>query len=296
MTLVERDLTVAGVATRLLAGGDAQRPPVLFLHGGVHGASPFCGGAHLWGDVLERFAGDRHVLALDLPGSGGSALPDAAAPLFDRIATHVPAVIQALALGPCHLVGHDLGGLVALACALDAPALLASVTVVASAWAAPVGDGVENPVLAHPPQPLWSRASQAWALERLSYAHHHVDVSLLDACVAAAAGAPHRAAVAAMADGGFERRFAPNAGRTRGRVFAACREEGVVTPVQLVWGRQDPLTTPAHGLTLFKAIAARQREAQFDVINRAGSLVFREQPIAFHAAVAAFQDGLVGKV
>jgi pimeloyl-ACP methyl ester carboxylesterase len=69
-----------------------------------------------------------------------------------------------------------------------------------------------------------------------------------------------------------------------------------VTPVQLVWGRQDPLTTPAHGLTLFKAIAARQREAQFDVINRAGSLVFREQPIAFHAAVAAFQDGLVGKV
>jgi 2-hydroxy-6-oxonona-2,4-dienedioate hydrolase len=294
MTVVERCLTVAGVATRLLVGGDAQRPPVLFLHGGVPSASPFCGGAHLWGDVLERFARDRHVLALDLPGSGGSALPVGTAPLFERIASHVPSVIAALALGPCHLVGHDIGGLAALACALDAPALVASVTVVASSWAAPAGDGVDNPILAYPPQPPWSRASQAWALERLSYAHQHIDAALLGDCVAAAAGAPHRAAVAAMAECGFERGFVPSAGRARGRVFAACRAGGIATPVQLVWGKQDPLTTPDHGLTLFKAIASRQPEAQFDLINRAGSFVVREQKVAFHAVVAAFQDGLAG--
>jgi hypothetical protein len=43
---------------------------------------------------------------------------------------------------------------------------------------------------------------------------------------------------------------------------------------------------------LYDAIAAKQTATQFHVINRAGSLVFREQQAAFHHVVASFGRGV----
>ena len=290
MTPVQK--TVAGVATRYLLDGPEDAPRVAFLHGGVPGVTPYCSGAHVWGASLAPFLRERRVLVLDLPGSGGTGLPGRNAPTIDAMVRHLASLIDELAVRPCQLVGHDVGALVALTLAIERSELVQSVAIIASAAAAPTGDMMQNLALAHPPLPLWSRESQAWALERLSLSHLHIDDALVDACVAAAAGATHRQAVEALGGAAFRKIFVPSVGKAKARFFELARTAGMPVPVQVVWATDDPLTTAEHGLWVFRLVAARQRATQLHLVNRAGSFLFREQPAQFHQLVAAFQDGL----
>lgn len=280
-------IQVRGAATRILRNG-ASEAPLVFVHGGVPGVTPYCSGAHIWGAVLERFAQERSIVAVDLPGSGGTDLAGELA--VDSLSQHLRATLEALAIRRCHLVAHDLGGLLALGLAVDVPQLVRAVTAVTSVAAAPTGDGVENLTLAHPPQPRWSRASQAWALERISYSQHPIDEALLAACTAAAAGGPHQAAQRRMAAGEHAESFVPSLMKAKSRFYEVCRTGGMPVPCQVVWGSHDPLGSLDQGLWLFRGIAQKQRIAQFHVINRAGALPFREEPEAFHHVVSAFAD------
>lgn len=283
VAVAEGTIEAAGTRTRVLQGGP-MRDPVLFVHGGAPGVTLFCGGAHIWAPLLPLFAAARRVVAPDLPGFGETPAPAEGASVMH--AAHVVlALIESIGLGPCHIVGHDEGGAIALAAAITAPAKIRAVSVIAGAASAPSGDSPERIVLAHPPRPLWTRASQRWALERLSFTPHHITPEFLDRCVAAAEAAPHRAAVsgkpglAGMAE-------------AKGRLYALCRDTAFPVPVQLVWGRHDPLVTVEQGLALFQVIASRQIATQFHVVNRTGYLPFREAPEACHALIGAFLDGL----
>ena len=244
------------------------REPLLFLHGGVPGVTPYCSGPHIWGRCLELFAPERKVVALELRGA--------------TVEAQMQEARSALGEHGAHLVGHDLGGLVALALAAEAPQRVRSVTAVASVAAAPTGDGVVNVTLAHPPAPLWSRRSQAWALERVSYSHQHIDEALLDACERAARKNPPAAS----------EEFQPSLMAAKARFYETCRERGYPVPAQVLWGNYDPLGSFDQGLWLFRLIAQKQRVAQFHAINRAGALPFREEPEAFHQIVSAFLEGL----
>lgn len=288
----EQTISVGGVSTRYHLAGPADAPKVAFLHGGVPGVTPYCGGAHIWGASLDAFLADRRLLVPDLPGSGGTGVAAQAPLTIEAITQHVAALLEALSFGPCHLVGHDIGGLIALSLALDMPARVSSVSIVASGPCAPTGDMVQNLTLAYPPQPPWTRESQSWALERLSYDHHHIDDAVLDACVAAAEGAPHRAAAQALGGAAYRKVFVPSIGKAKTRFFEVCRQGGVSVPVQVLWAANDPLTTPDQGLWVFRLIAQRQRATHYHLVNRAGSLLFREQKEQFHQLVAAFQDGV----
>ncbi len=64
--------------------------------------------------------------------------------------------------------------------------------------------------------------SQAWALERLSYSHMHIDRTLLDACVAASDGEPHRQA-ADMARTNLAKALGGSMSRTRSLLWETCR-------------------------------------------------------------------------
>jgi pimeloyl-ACP methyl ester carboxylesterase len=283
-------LEVAGVPTRVLhvAGSGA---PMVFVQGGVPGITPWVSGAHTWGDGLAKSAAGHPVWVIELPGSGATGLP--AGDLgVDMLGAHLATTLDALAIGPCHLVAHDLAALLALHLALEAPRRFTALTVVSSSAAAPTGDGVENLTLAHPPSPLWSRDSQRWALERIVYARQSIDAALLDACMAAASESPHVEAARRMRSGEHERVFVPSLLRAKARLFAALRDTGLSVPTQVVWGSHDPLTSVDQGLWLFRAISARQSVAQFHLINRAGALPFREEPAAFAQVVRAFADGL----
>jgi 2-hydroxy-6-oxonona-2,4-dienedioate hydrolase len=234
----------------------------VFIHGGVPGVTPYCSGPHIWGSTLQKSA-------IEVSGH-----------TVDAMTLSVRKAIEGK--GKCHLVGHDLGGLLAFNVAIESPQLVSAVTAVASVAAAPTGDGVADHTLAYPPQPLWSRESQRWALERVSYSHHHIDDALLDACVAAAARQQ-----AVNPD-----EFVPSLMKAKSRFYEVCRTDGIKVPCQVIWGSHDPLGTLDHGLWLFRGLAQKQRAAQFHVINRAGALPFREEPQAFHHVVSAFLEGV----
>jgi pimeloyl-ACP methyl ester carboxylesterase len=282
-------LQIAGLPARIVRNREAHSATV-FVHGGAPGLTPYSSGAHIWGATLDRFAQDGAVLALDLPGFGGSEAP--AAPYgIDAMADHIDAVVRAAGGRRCHLVAHDTGGLAALLLACRQPGYIDAVTVVSSVAAAPTGDGVENVALAHPPQPWGSRESQRWALERLSYSHHHV-AEVLDECVHAARQAPQQTAVARMADPVTRNAWNSSVARAKARLFELCRGTGVPAPVQVVWGTHDPTGTVDQGLWLYRILAQRQSVAHFHLINRAGALPFRDEPGAFHATVSAFSDAV----
>jgi pimeloyl-ACP methyl ester carboxylesterase len=236
---------------------------MVFIHGGVPGITPYASGPHIWGSL------PKNDIAVSVTGQ-----------TIDAMTESVRKAIEGK--GRCHLVGHDLGGLLAFNLAIESPQLVRAVTAVASVAAAPTGDGVADHTLAYPPQPLWSRESQRWALERVSYSHQHIDGALLDGCVAAAARQQP-----VQAD-----EFAAGLMRSKARFYEVCRTHGIQAPCQVIWGSHDPLGSFDHGLWLFRGIAQKQRASQFHVINRAGALPFREEPQAFHHVVSAFGEGI----
>jgi len=78
--------------------------PLVLLHG-------FCEDSSLW-DGLIPLLPDIPILSIDLPGFGESDLPQA--PDMAAYSTAVKAVLDALQVERCVLVGHSLGGYVAL--------------------------------------------------------------------------------------------------------------------------------------------------------------------------------------
>ena len=104
---------LGGGALRVLEGG--KGPPWVLLHGRGNAAAT-------WFPLLPALTRDHRVLALDLPGFGGSpATPgplDSAEDGLRFFVEPVEAALEALAPGPMTLVGHSLGGLVALELAL----------------------------------------------------------------------------------------------------------------------------------------------------------------------------------
>jgi pimeloyl-ACP methyl ester carboxylesterase len=97
----------------VLEGGEG--PPVVLLHGRGHAAP-------MWFSYLTVLARGRRVLALDLPGFGLSSPPEGALRTAEegvRFFTEpVEELLQTLAPGPLAVVGHSLGGLVAVELAL----------------------------------------------------------------------------------------------------------------------------------------------------------------------------------
>ncbi len=289
--LTSQKIDVGGVATNIVRGGTGGARFV-FLHGGVPGVTPYVGGSHLWAGTLERFAEHGEVVAIDLIGSGGTDYPDDAPVKVQAIGEHVLRVLEQLDIKDCHLVGHDLGGLVALWLGIRGVGRVRSLSVVASSFSTPIGDAWEDLTLADPPAPLWGRASQAWALDRLSWSDGHIDAALLDAAEAAAGAAGVARASRAMASAEAQAAFLGSHIRARGEIWSCARTAGYPVPVQIVWGRQDPLTTIEHGHVLVKAIGKHQRATQLHLVNEAGSFVFREQPETFLRIVRSFVEGV----
>lgn len=88
-------------------------PPVLFIQGvGVHGAG--------WAPQTDALADRYRCLTFDNRGVGRS-LPAPASVSVEQMADDARAILDAERLGRVHVVGHSLGGLVALCLALTEP-------------------------------------------------------------------------------------------------------------------------------------------------------------------------------
>jgi pimeloyl-ACP methyl ester carboxylesterase len=116
---------VGGLALHYLAWGDADRPPVVLLHGGsAH--------AHWWDFVAPALANRLRLLAPDLRGHGESAHVAPPAYDIDDYVADLAGLAAALGLGRFALVGHSLGGVVALRYAERHPAAVRALALIDS--------------------------------------------------------------------------------------------------------------------------------------------------------------------
>ena len=203
---------------RVTRTGIETGTPVLMLHG-------FAGDSSVWHPIERDLAAHHPVIRLDLPCHGRS--PHDRYASFHDFVRPVLEAFDSLNEGPVHVIGHSLGGAVALALADQRPGMVRSLGLLA-----PAGLGVE--VDSHILDGLCRAASPdslaPWLL-RLVVDPSHITDGYVRAAMATRA-APHiRACQAALAA-----RLFPN-GTQAFNVTPLLRR--VVVPTRLIWGRAD---------------------------------------------------------
>lgn len=103
---------------RLYVQVEGVGDPVMLLHG-------WPTNGQLWRAQVPVLAETRRVIVPDLPGYGRSPVPSPVRFSFDYFADAVEGLIHEFELNKCALVGHDVGGPVAMLVAARRPDLIA---------------------------------------------------------------------------------------------------------------------------------------------------------------------------
>lgn len=133
-----KSVTVSNRVISYLSIGDelVDATPLILVHG-------FTGDVASWMFNQANLATSRQVIALDLPGHGGSDkfVDDGG---IDYLTSAVSGFIEEIGLDKVHLAGHSLGGAVAARVAGSRPELVATLTLIASAG---VGSNINGEII-----------------------------------------------------------------------------------------------------------------------------------------------------
>lgn len=228
--IAPRDIEAGGKRLRLLDIGQGEGAPIVLVHG-------FGADLNAWMFNQPALAERRRVVALDLPGHGGS-VKEVGAGDVETFSAAVSDAMAALGIERFHLVGHSMGGAIALVLAGKMPARIASLTLLAPAGLGPEINGpfIDGFVkatrrreaqellamLVHDP----SLISRAMVEETLRYKRLDGVPAALDAI-----------ARAWFPDGKQALDLLP--------ILAA-----LAMPMQIVWGRNDRIIPAAHAEAL----------------------------------------------
>ena len=137
--------------------GSGDGVPVLLLHG-------FGADLNSWMFTQPALAEGRRTFALDLPGHGGSS-KDVGAGDAARFTDAVEAALAALEIERVHLVGHSMGGAVAVSLAARRPERVATLTLIAPAGLGPEINGgfIDGFVRASRRREAWRRCN-SWCM------------------------------------------------------------------------------------------------------------------------------------
>jgi pimeloyl-ACP methyl ester carboxylesterase len=114
---------INGLDLHVVDQGQGDGTPLLLVHG-------FTGSDVDWADVQPALAAHRRVVSYTHRGHGDSA--HAPAYSFDALVSDLEAVADALGLARMHLLGHSMGGIVALRYAFAHPERVRSLVVMDS--------------------------------------------------------------------------------------------------------------------------------------------------------------------
>lgn len=255
-------------------------PPIILLHG--YGAN-----RATWTPWLPALESAHRCLAIDLPGFGDAPIPRDAGWTLSDLAQPVVRLIESLDLREATLVGHSMGGGVALIVALEllrraregAPSRLARLVSVA-------GIAYRQKV------PPFVRASRwpllaEWAL-RLTPKRPLVRTIYHDVVVRPEAVTPRR--IEAMARPLRRRgaaralvRIAQHLDRSEAHEIVP-RIPEIDVPVLCLWGAQDRVVPPAVGRRLATEVA----NGRYVELERCGHLVTEECPQESLAVLQGF--------
>lgn len=248
--------------------GHASRPPVVMLHG-------IGGGKAQWAPQVDLLAlhGWR-AIAWDMPGYGESALP-AGDYTFAALGASLLRLLDALSIERAIVLGHSMGGMVALEACGQAPGRCAGLVLACTSAAfgkadgdwqrqfvgerlAPLDAGLGMPGMAARQVPrMMTAAAPPEALERAM------------AIMGAVPEATYRAAMRCLVT--FDRRDVLPRIEVPTLVLAAAADEQAPPPVM-------------------EKMAARIHGAEHAVLPACGHLANLEQPALFGRAVLEFLD------
>ncbi|HSP71880.1 MAG TPA: alpha/beta fold hydrolase [Gaiellaceae bacterium] len=263
-------------ATRLryLVGGDG--PPLLLVHGFAGAASNFA--------VLAPLLARRYrVLVPDLPGHGGSS-PLPAAPNLAVYADRVAAVAAREGVESAAVLGHSMGGVVALRLAARRPELVRAVVLASAAGISTARRVAEifltTTSLLKPGRRIAAfsgRIARSPRLRALTF----------DGLSTSDGGALSETATLGFLSGSRLYTDIASAGRALAREDVRFDLERVSCPVLVLWGARDKQVAVDDGFEY-----ARRLRAPLRVIADCGHLLVGERPDACADAVERFLDGL----
>lgn len=255
-----RTVTAGGRSLRYLPAGTSAGTPIVLLHG-------FGGDLNNWLYIQPALALRHPTYALDLPGHGGSS-KDVGAGDLATLARSLVDFLDALDLAQAHLIGHSLGGAVALQAALLRPARAASLSLICSAglgreFDTGFSDGFIRADRRKLLQPVLerlfvepSRASRELVEDRLKYKRLDGSTAALSAIAAA------------------------NYAQGRQLTVLADRVGEITVPVQVIWGAEDRIIPAKHACSLPVSVAVH-------IIEGAGHMPHLEKPSEVNQLLAA---------
>jgi 4,5:9,10-diseco-3-hydroxy-5,9,17-trioxoandrosta-1(10),2-diene-4-oate hydrolase len=271
-TLTENTATVSGLRLRYW---DVGTGPAVVL---VHGAAA---SVEYWRYTVGALAESHRVLALDLPGCGlserGPALPT-----LPEAGDLLAAFLDALGIARAALVGHSLGGLVALEATLRHPGRAERLVLSNSA-----GLGPEI-------SPLWRLAAippvgrLVFAVNRWTALRGRTNLFYHPRCEPEVA-AHYRRWIARPDLAGTLVEIARSGvslGGQRAEVLRVDRLAEVATPTLIVWGARDPVFPLAHGERAARLIP----HARLAVLARCGHCPQLEAPDEFNRLAMEFMS------
>jgi pimeloyl-ACP methyl ester carboxylesterase len=117
-----------GVRIHYLVEGSGE--PVVLIHGLYSSAEI----NWQWPGTMAALAKDHQVIALDLPGHGGSDKPDDESAYGVQMVEDVILLMDHLKIRKAHIVGYSMGGMIALKLIVDHPDRVLSGTLGGMGW------------------------------------------------------------------------------------------------------------------------------------------------------------------
>jgi pimeloyl-ACP methyl ester carboxylesterase len=233
------------------------------------------------------------VIAFDKLGQGHTDPPRRSEDyVVEAVQAHIDALINSLELDNFHVLGHSRGGVPALRLAVEQRRRIRSLILVDSGSAAPfdpaipVGAFYANLEVVNgdraPTRSDVMREPLAQAIDPRWITDDFVERML--AIAALPAQHETRAVFRTVEDAEWR----PSLAAARAWGLAAIDAGKLSIPTLVLWGYEDRSAPRHQGLRLYERIAAKTREAEFVMVNRAGHYVFRDRPSQFVDIVSRF--------
>jgi pimeloyl-ACP methyl ester carboxylesterase len=243
-------------------------PPLVL----VHGLGTTRG---VWREAARRLGRSHRVITIDLPGFGESE-PAGQGFDLDEVAGAVSHAIEQVVTTAYDLLGHSLGGAVALTMACREPGRARRLVLSAPAGFRPRAGPVAEGIAALAPGLLQARRAIGSPLLENGIARRAL---LWGALHDASRISPYQAQLMLDASRGARRlREATRAALTADLANDLAR---VAVPVGFVWGTRDPLMPAATTASIRRC----RPEAPVEVVAAAGHVAQLEQPALFTRAV-----------